>query len=92
VPSGSPPASEPLAAAHLGGGAGGKQVRLVELRQGVDRQALHQLVGALHRRLVPSNLGIEVGYEGMALAGRWEPHSVVAHLLRCHPQELIMRI
>jgi len=43
-----------LAAGHLGRRAGAEQFRLVELnQQGVDRQALHALVGALHSLLIP---------------------------------------
>jgi hypothetical protein len=59
-----------LAAGHLGRRAGAEQFRLVELnQQGVDRQALHVLVGALHCLLIPLPGWVaEVLHGGVALA------------------------
>ena len=59
-----------LAAGHLDRRAGGEQFRLVELnQQGVDRQALHSLVGALHCLLIPlPGRMAEVLHRGVALA------------------------
>jgi hypothetical protein len=53
VPSGSAALANPLPLRTLRR-AGGERFRLVELhQQGIDRQALHPLVGALHHLLIP---------------------------------------